>query len=156
MYLFGGELSSNFEKLRSGGAISSDFTHFGFCPDFGLSSQRSSHPRKFTSIACSPQRKDVIQWIWWYLKATINSYHLVYDTCLILVFRRLRGQMNAGQNAFFEKRPLSSCFYTTSPNTWVVVWLLWYKMPTTTKATLVPKNNPIEKTEWKKLFASWS
>ena len=72
---------------------------------------------KFTLRARSRQREEVIYWFWWRLKAMIHSYRLVYDTCLILVFRRLRGQMNARQNAFFEKRPISNSFSATRCNT---------------------------------------
>ena len=72
---------------------------------------------KFTLRARSRQREEVIYWFWWRLKATIHSFRLVYDTCLILVFRRLRGQMNARQNAFFEKRPISNSFSATRCNT---------------------------------------
>ena len=85
--------------------LNADFRHFAKIRE------------KFTSIACSRQRKEVIHWFWWHLKATINSYHLVYDTCLILVIGGLRGQMNARQNAFFEKIPLSNCFSATRCNT---------------------------------------
>ena len=72
---------------------------------------------KFTLRARSRQREEIIYWFWWRLKAMIHSYRLVYDTCLIIVFRRLRGQMNARQNAFFEKRPISNWFSATRCNT---------------------------------------
>ena len=72
---------------------------------------------KFTLRARSRQREEIIQRFWWRLKATIHSFRLVYDTCLILVFRRLRGQMNARQNVFFEKRPISNSFSAIGCNT---------------------------------------
>ena len=85
--------------------LNADFRHFAKIRE------------KITSIARSRQREEVIYWFWWRLKAMIHSYRLVYDTCLILVFRRLRGQMNARQNAFFEKRPISNWFSATRCNT---------------------------------------
>ena len=85
--------------------LNADFRHFAKIRE------------KFTLRARSRQREEVIYWFWWRLKAMIHSYRLVYDTCLILVFRRLRGQMNARQNAFFEKRPISNWFSATRCNT---------------------------------------
>ena len=85
--------------------LNADFRHFAKIRE------------KFTLRARSRQREEVIYWFWWRLKAMIHSYRLVYDTCLILVFRRLRGQMNARQNAFFEKRPISNSFSATRCNT---------------------------------------